>query len=67
MNNEGLTVYIVTALILILLGIISGDKQIRRSLIVAALIPGGNIIILGLIISFGFVGLMGYLLNKIGI
>lgn len=67
MNNEGLTIYIITAIFLISIGIISGDKQIRRFLIVGALIPGGNIIILGLIIGFGLIGLIGYLLEKIGI
>lgn len=40
MNNEGLTIYIITAIFLISIGIISGDKQIRRFLIVGALIPG---------------------------
>ncbi len=59
--------YVIPAVILISIGFFSGDKGLFKFMLVGAFIPIGNLILLGLVLTFSFVALLGYLLEKIGL
>lgn len=59
--------YVIPAVLLILIGFFSGDKGLLKFMVLCAFIPMGNLILLGLVLTFSFVVFLGFLLEKIGL
>jgi hypothetical protein len=59
--------YFIPLIICVLIGILSCNKQVFTIMLLLGFLPFVNFFAIGLIVSFGLLGLLGSILEKIGI